>query len=438
MKRISSNPRSAIATTAVIGIVVVIAIVAIVGAYVAAGSKTVTTGGTTVTVPTTVTSVSTGSGSLTTITTVSGGSTLTQTQTISSTVTSSITSSVTFSLTSSLEKETMTETGSSLLYPLFELWAPAFTAMYPTIQFTPVSSGSGTGQADAENGAVTIGASDPFLSNAVAAAYPYILNIPLAVSAQQIDYNIPNIPATDHLNFTGNVLAAIYNGTITNWDSPLITGLQSPSVAALLTNLPIVPIVRSDSSGDTNLFTTFLADTNPSWPSTAVGNAPTWPKVAGEQSADLNSGMVTACQQYTGCVAYIGISYLEEATHPSSGTALGYAYLGNKAGNFVNISSTDIQAAVSAQAPNTPASERISLEYTSPANAYPIVNFEYALVSENQNVTGMATALKTFLEWAIDPQYGNSPTYLNQVEFIPLPQNVLALDLAQINEITGP
>jgi phosphate transport system substrate-binding protein len=439
LKKISSNPRSAVSTIAVVAIVVVIIVVAAVGAYAAVGmnkTSTVTsvvTSGTTATVSTTAVSSVTN----TVTSSVTSSVTNTVTSSITNTVTSTASSTVSISLTSTLPSETILETGSSLLYPLFNLWAPAFNAQYSTVKITPASSGSGTGQSSAETGTVQIGGSDPYLTNAIQLTYPYILNIPVAVSAQQVDYNVPGLAASIHLNFTGQVLAAIYNGSITTWNNAQIKALQSASVAASLPSTTIIPVVRSDSSGDTSLFTYFLSQTNPGWSATiGYGNTVNWPKVNGEQSGTGNGGMVTTCEQYSGCISYIGVSYLVSAT---TGTpALGYAYLANKAGNFVNISKVNIQSAVNAVAPSTPADERISLEYAAGATSYPIVNFEYAMVSRNQNVTGMALTLRTLLEWAISPQYGNSATYLNQVNFVPLPASVVQLDLAQINEITGP
>ncbi|MHB2037209.1 MAG: phosphate ABC transporter substrate-binding protein PstS [Nitrososphaerales archaeon] len=426
MKRVSSNPRSAVSTAIVVAIVVVIIVVAAVGAYAAIGigKQTVTstvTSGTVSTVPTTVTSIST---SISTSTSVS-------------TSVSTASSSISISLTSTLPSETVLETGSSLLYPLFNIWAPALKTAYPSVQFTPASTGSGTGQSSAEKGTVQIGASDAYLTNTQAAQYPYILNIPLAISAQQINYNLPMIPANDHLNFSGPVLAGIYNGSITTWNNPAITALQSPSVAALLPSNTIIPIHRSDGSGDTFIFTSYLSFSTPSWASgPGYGTTVNWPSVPSATAANGNGGMVTASEGAEYSIAYIGVSFLHSAlTQP---TPLGYAYLKNEAGNYVNISQTNILSAAGALAPQTPANERISLVFAPGANSYPIINYEYAMVNTTQSVPGMALTLRTFLDWMVAPQYGNSPSFLNQVNFIPLPTNALQLSLAQINEITGP
>ncbi len=322
-----------------------------------------------------------------------------------------------------------------MLYPLFEAWTPNFTATYPSIKLNTAAGGSGAGQEGAEKGTLQIGASDAYLSNALETEYPNVLNIPVAISAQQINYNLPSIPANDHLNFSGPVLAGIYNGSITTWNDPAIAALQSPSIAAMLPDQTIIPLHRSDGSGDTFIFTQYLSFTNPWWASN-VGCATTvsWPSVAAAEGEMGNSGMVSAANATKYSIAYIGVSYLKEAVSEN----LGYGYLENKAGNFVNISQTNIQAAVTQMYPLTPADERISLVNAPGSNSYPIINYEYALVQQNQTVTGMALSLRTLLSWAISPQYGNSPYYLDKVNFVALPPSVAALSQAQINEITGP
>ncbi|HLX89438.1 MAG TPA: substrate-binding domain-containing protein, partial [Acidimicrobiales bacterium] len=77
------------------------------------------------------------------------------------------------------------ETGSSLLYPLFNLWTAAIEKAWPNVSITTAATGSGTGISDAANGTVNIGASDAYLSPAQVQQTPGLMNIPLAISAQQ-------------------------------------------------------------------------------------------------------------------------------------------------------------------------------------------------------------------------------------------------------------
>lgn len=66
---------------------------------------------------------------------------------------------------------------------------------------------------------------------------------------------------------------------------------------------------------------------------------------------------------------------------------------------------------------------------------YPIVNYEYAIVNKNQSSSSTATAVRSLLEWAIDPSYGQSQQYLGQVRFVPLPVKVVTQSFKQIQQI---
>lgn len=80
----------------------------------------------------------------------------------------------------------VTETGSTLLYPLWNIWAPAYNTKYPQVSITTAGTGSGTGITDATNGTIDIGSSDAYLSPTEVQADPSLLNIPLAISVQII------------------------------------------------------------------------------------------------------------------------------------------------------------------------------------------------------------------------------------------------------------
>ena len=100
----------------------------------------------------------------------------------------------------------VTETGSTLLYPLFNLWASGYNEKYSSTSIQTAGTGSGTGISDATNGTIDIGASDAYLSPSEVSASPHLKNIPLAISAQLVAYNIPGITA--HLKLSGKLLSA--------------------------------------------------------------------------------------------------------------------------------------------------------------------------------------------------------------------------------------
>jgi len=320
--------------------------------------------------------------------------------------------------------ESLTETGSTLLYPLFNLWVPAYKSAFSQVTITTAGTGSGTGISSAAGGTANIGASDAYLSSADMTKYPTLENIPLAISAQMINYNLPGV--TGNLKLNGTILAEMYQGKITTWNDPAIKALN-PGVSLPATK--VVPLHRSDSSGDTFLFTSYLSDQDSSW-SSSVGydTSVAWPSVASELAFKGNSGMVTGCKANPGCIAYIGISYESK----TSAAGLGQAQIANGGGQYELPDATTVAAAASSFA-SIPANGAISLINSKASGAYPIINYEYAIVNASQSSATTATDIKALLYWAITA--GNSSTYLSQVNFQPLPAVALAASKVLIGKI---
>ncbi len=326
------------------------------------------------------------------------------------------------------QQVSLSETGSTLLYPLLKIWLAAYSRQYPQVSVAVRATGSGAGIAAASAGTVNIGASDAYLSSGDVVKDPTLLNVPLAISAQQVNYNVPGLRAGVHLNLNGAVLAQMYEGKITTWNSPAIAALN-PGVG--LPHLKVMPLHRSDSSGDTFLFTGYLSAYDPVWNhAIGYGTAVDWPITKGPVAWAKNSGMVAGCKATPGCVAYVGISYLSQAL----ADGLGEARLENAAGQYLLPTAASISAAVAAFAPATPANETISMVDGPAAAGYPIVNYEYAVVSTRQPSALKARDIRAFLHWVIT--VGNSPPYLGQVRFQPLPASAVSQSNAQIMTIS--
>lgn len=323
------------------------------------------------------------------------------------------------------------ETGSTLLFPLFQSWVPAYKKVASNVFITPAGTGSGVGIQDASSGAVQIGASDAFMNNGQLASAPGILNIPLAISAQQIMYNVPGLKKSVHLHLTGNVIAQMFLGNIKYWNAPQIQALNK---GIRLPHHAIVPVHRQDGSGDTFLFTQFMTDTNATWAKNVqFGTSVNWPQVTSALGAVGNNGVVQLASQTPGSIAYVGISWLNNALRQG----LGEAELQNKAGKFVLPTAATIKAAANMMIRHTPKDERISLIYAPGAQSYPIINYEYAIVNKKQANPATATAVKNLLLWAISVKGGNKPMFMNKVHFLPLPASIAPLSRAQINQIKG-
>jgi phosphate transport system substrate-binding protein len=298
---------------------------------------------------------------------------------------------------------------------------------------TPGGGGSGKGQTDAANGVINIGASDAYLSSSQTTQYPGLKNIALAISAQMVNYNLPGLkPVGAHLVLTGQVLSEIYQGKITDWGNSAITALN-PNI--VVPDDPIVALHRSDSSGDTFLFSSFLSATDPNgWgASIGYGTSISFPAISNALGENGNGGMVTGCQSTPGCIAYIGISYLQK----TQAAGLGEAELVNASGNAELPTAATISAEAHELESSTPPDETLSMIYDKAPAGYPVINYEYAIIPPKEPDANTAAAVKAFLYWAIDPKKGSSPTFLNQVNFQPLTPAVADLSDAQIASISS-
>jgi phosphate transport system substrate-binding protein len=317
---------------------------------------------------------------------------------------------------------TLQESGSSLMFPYLEGIVGPFHAANPKITVAPAAGGSGQGVADAAAGTTDFGASDAYLSSSEMATNSDLLNIPVVVSSQAVDYNLAGVK---NLKLSGPVLAGMYLGTIKTWDDPAVKALN-PGV-----NLPkeaVHPVHRSDSSGDTFLFSSYLSDTDPSFASKVGPNEIlNLPAVSTSAAAKGNPGMVQSCSGTPGCVAYIGISAQSSAV--SAG--LNEAQIMNAAGQFVVSSPTSVDAALAA-APAIPANLAVSLIDTKGSGAYPIINFEYIIVKKDAK---NGPAIQTFLNYVISPTGGSTASALAKDQFEALPTAVVSKVKAAIASI---
>ncbi|HEX8711916.1 MAG TPA: phosphate ABC transporter substrate-binding protein PstS [Terracidiphilus sp.] len=326
------------------------------------------------------------------------------------------------------EQVNLLETGSSLLYPLFNAWVPVYHNLRPNVRITTQSTGSGTGMSQAVAGIAQIGASDAYLSDALMRMHADMLNIPLTISSQMVNYNLPGLNQK-HIKLSGPVLAGIYDGSIRNWNDQQIKQMN-PGVN--LPNHAIIPIHRSDGSGDTFIFTQYLSFSTPSWKSKyAFGATISWAPVPGGLGAEGNPGMLTSLQGNPYSIAYIGSSY-EDGINKAG---MGIAELKNHDGKFVLASQQTVKAAAGEMVSKTPADERVSLIFAPGADSYPIINYEYAIVKSDQPSPVAAQALRELFTWAISPSGGNAPSFMEKLHFVALPSSVVKLSSAQIAKI---
>ncbi|RDV00593.1 phosphate ABC transporter substrate-binding protein PstS [Trinickia dinghuensis] len=325
------------------------------------------------------------------------------------------------------QETTLNETGSTLLYPMFTTWVAQYTKSHPGVHVNLGATGSEAGIQQVIAGAVNIGASDAYMSDADIRQHPQIINVPLAIAAQTINYNVPGLNAL-HLKLDGPTLAGMYSGAVRSWDAPQIAALN-PGVS--LPHHAIVPIRRAEGSGDTFVFTQFLTFSTPSWESDhGYGTTISWPSVPGSTTAVGNAGMVKAIASTAYSIGYVGVSYRDSVAQAKIGTVA----LKNGAGEFVLPTTDSIMAGAASLGARTPSDERLTLVFAPASGSYPLVNYEYAVVSTKQHDPAMAAAIRRFLLWTIVPSEDNA-AWLTAAHFIPLPPHIWELSQAQIQSI---
>lgn len=309
---------------------------------------------------------------------------------------------------------TLNGAGSTLVAPLEAEWAAAFNSKTGnTVNYNPV--GSGTGIADITARTVDFGASDAPLSSSQASSCNGCVQIPWALSATGVGYNVPG--AGKKLHLTGTLLAAIYQGQITKWNDPKIAKVNK---GVHLPNLTITPVFRSDGSGDTYAFTNYLSAVSSSWRSkVGVGTSVSFPKGA---SGKGNSGVTAVLQGTPGAVAYIAVSYLIAHQLPA-------VAIQNKAGKFEypNLSNIENAAAVVKHVPGNGALSIVNPPKSAKI-AYPISTFTYVIAPHN---AAQKPLLKSFIQYALSAGH----TFGANLDFAPLPKVVVKADKAAANSI---
>ena len=156
-----------------------------------------------------------------------------------------------------------------------------------------------------------------------------VLHIPMCSGAVALAYNLPDLK--DTLKLTPTVLAGLFLGTITKWNDKAIAAVN-PGVK--LPDVPVVIAHRSDGSGTSNIFTTYLSQVSPDW-STKVGKGSSvnWPTGLGGKGTPGVAGTVKSTP---GAIGYIELAYAIQNSMP-------YAKLQNKAGNFITPSVANTQ-----------------------------------------------------------------------------------------------
>jgi phosphate transport system substrate-binding protein len=251
-----------------------------------------------------------------------------------------------------------------------------------------------------------------------------VLQFPVAFGAITVSYNLPGVKTG--LKLTGPLIAEIFAGKITKWNDPAIAslnpGLKLPSTA-------ITVVHRSDSSGTTAGFTTYLADVSPSWKSSiGAGKLVKWPVGTGGAG---NSGVAAAVKQTTGAVGYVEQAYALVNNFTFAAVKNGSSYV---LPTLANTSAAAVGVKIS------PTLGMVTVD-SKAAGSYPISSQTFIDTYTDACKSGGATAstakgLKSFLSYAFGAGQKTLGSGAGKIPYAPLPASLAAKDNAQLTKLT--
>lgn len=310
--------------------------------------------------------------------------------------------------------------GATFPYPIYSKWFSVYAQVNPSVRFNYQAVGSGAGIRQISEQTVDFGASDaPMTEQQMKDARGgRIFHFPMVLGAVVLTYNLPGIGSG--LRFSGPILADIFLGKITSWNDPRLSYLN-PGVK--LPQEDIIVVHRSDGSGTTNIFTSYLGSVNPGWASrVGHGTSVNWPVGLGGKG---NQGVTGQVKNTSGSLGYVELAYAVTNHLP-------HAVLRNRAGSFVEATLDSTSAAAAGAARSMPSDFRITIVNQPGKETYPIAGFTWLLVYKNQTNKAKGEALVNYLWWAIH----QGQEYTKDLLYAPLPPPVVKLEEEQIRAIS--
>jgi phosphate transport system substrate-binding protein len=292
-----------------------------------------------------------------------------------------------------------------------------------TVNYQSIGSGGGIRQFIEQT--IMFGMSEAFLSDEVLAEIEAstggkAFNMPITLADVVPTYNIPGIEKG--LVFNADVLVDLFLGNITNWNDPRIAALN-PTIN--LPSLPITIVHRSDGSGTTNIWTSYLSAVSVEWRTKiGFGTSVNWPTGVGGNG---NEGVAGAVMNSPGAIGYNSLSYAIINDMP-------FGSVINAAGNTIVPSFAATTEAANIELPED---TRVLFTNTPAENGYPIAGFAWMLVYEHLDKNNAikskneAVEVVEFLVWAIT----DGQELSEELGFARLPQAAVDRNLAMIKQI---
>ena len=317
--------------------------------------------------------------------------------------------------------------GATFAFPLLDLWRVQYSEVEPNIAFNYQSIGSGGGVKDHINKLGQFGATDAPLTDAEYDAAPGTITIPEMVGAISIAYNVDNVGSG--LNISEEAICGIFLGEITNWSDDEIKD-DNPGVE--LPNAAIQTVHRSDGSGTTFAFTSYLTKVCPEWDE-QVGAAKSvpWPSGLGSPG---NEGVAGTINSTPNSIGYVTLAYAFQNDMTVADLQNGDHT------NFVPPSLDTASAASGSAAFWLPGAEEswrdVDLLAAPGFNSYPITSFSYLIIhpdlKDSADNLEHASAIADMIAWMIT----DGQQYSSQLLYVPIADLVKNIGLDGLSQVT--
>jgi phosphate transport system substrate-binding protein len=303
---------------------------------------------------------------------------------------------------------TISGAGATFPAPVYAKWAESYKAQTGTaLNYQAIGSGGGIKQITAKT--VDFGASDKPMKPDDLATNGLVM-FPTVIGGVVPVVNLAGIKS-GQIRLTGAQIADIYRGVIKRWNDPLLVK-TNPGVP--LPNMPITVVHRSDGSGTSFLFTTYLSMKAAHWAQQVGGNdSVQWPTGLGGKG---NDGVSAFVRQTPGAIGYVEYAYAKQ-------NGLTYTLLQNKSGAFVSPDAANFAAAAAgAKWQSAPGFYLLLLDQPA-ANAWPITGATFILMQQKQDEPDKGREVLKFFDWA----YKNGNGAADALDYVPLPDSVKQL-----------
>ncbi len=309
--------------------------------------------------------------------------------------------------------------GATFPAPVYAKWAELYKAATGNaLNYQAIGSGGGIKQIEANT--VDFGASDMPLKPEDLAKNG-LQQFPTVIGGVVPVMNLPGIRPGE-VRITGPILADIYRGVLRFWDDPVITSFNK---GVKLPHMPITVVHRSDGSGTTFIFTTYLSQMAPHWASGPGANTSVnWPVGLGGKG---NDGVAAFVKQTPYSIGYVEFAYALE-------NHMTYALMQNKSGRWVAPTAQAFAAAAAGAKWNAAPGYYLLLINQPGANTWPISGATFILMHKKQANSQTAHEVLAFFDWA----YKNGNPAAGTLDYVPLPDNVKALIRKSWLTIAGP